>query len=75
MKYAVPAVLALFVFVALLSVSVVISRQRVQIERLVEDAAILDARLRRLEQELTDDPASESSPGAPIDDASPARDS
>jgi hypothetical protein len=39
-------VLVLFVFVASLSFSVVLSRQRQQIERLMEDVAILDARLR-----------------------------
>ena len=37
--------LGLFVFVALLFFSVVVSRQRVQIERLIEDVAILEARL------------------------------
>ena len=48
-----PAVLLLvliaFVFVACLYFSVVISRQRKQIERLVEDQAILAARQRELE--------------------------
>ena len=39
-------VLVLFVFVASLSFSVVLSRHRQQIERLMEDVAILDARLR-----------------------------
>jgi hypothetical protein len=38
--------LGLIVFVALLFFSMVVSRQRVQIERLIEDVAILDARLR-----------------------------
>jgi hypothetical protein len=38
--------LGVFVFLALLFFSVVISRQRVQIERLIEDTAILEARLR-----------------------------
>jgi hypothetical protein len=38
-----------FVFVASLSFSVVVSRQRQQIERLIEDAAILDARVRELD--------------------------
>jgi hypothetical protein len=41
-------VLILFVFVASLSFSVVISRQRQQIERLMEDVAILDAHVREL---------------------------
>ena len=40
-------VLILFTFGALLYFSVVISKQRQQIERLVEDVAILDAELRR----------------------------
>jgi hypothetical protein len=40
-------VLFFFVFVASLYFSVVISRQREQIERLVEDMAILSAELRR----------------------------
>lgn len=48
-----PAVLLLvliaFVFVASLYFSVVISRQRKQIERLVEDQAVLAARQRELE--------------------------
>lgn len=47
-----PALLLLllgaFVFVALLYFSVVASRQRVQIERLIEDSAILEARLREI---------------------------
>ena len=42
-------VLILFTFGALLYFSVVISKQRQQIERLVEDVAILDAELRRRE--------------------------
>ncbi|CAN5551817.1 N/A [soil metagenome] len=41
-------VLIFFVFVASLSFSVVISRQRQQIERLMEDVAILDAHVREL---------------------------
>ena len=48
--YYAPAVLILvlifFVFVASLSFSVVLSRHRQQIERLMEDVAILDAQLR-----------------------------
>jgi len=43
--------LAVFVFVALLFFSVVVSRQRVQIERLIEDIAILDARQREHNEE------------------------
>jgi hypothetical protein len=46
-------VLILFVFIASLSFSVIISRQRQQIERLIEDAALLDMRLR----EITDSAA------------------
>ena len=40
--------LAFFVFIALLFFSVVVSRQRVQIERLIEDVAILEASQRDL---------------------------
>lgn len=43
--------LGFFVFVALLFFSVVVSRQRVQIDRLIEDLAILDARIRENEGE------------------------
>ena len=43
-------VLIFFVFVASLSFSVVVSRQRQQIERLIEEAALLDARLRELNE-------------------------
>ena len=39
-------VLILFVFVVSLSFSVVVSRQRQQIERLIEDSALLEARMR-----------------------------
>jgi hypothetical protein len=39
-------VVILFVFVASVSFSVVVSRQRQQIERLIEDAALLEARVR-----------------------------
>jgi hypothetical protein len=38
--------LGVFVFVGLLFFSVVVSRQRVQIDRLIEDVAILEARQR-----------------------------
>jgi hypothetical protein len=41
-------VLIFFVFVASLSFSVVVSRQRQQIERLIEEAALLESRLREL---------------------------
>jgi hypothetical protein len=52
--------LLLFVFVASLYFSVVISRQRRQIERLVEDVAILAAEVREARQERDADP-----PGPP----------
>lgn len=41
--------LGVFVFVALLFFSVVVSRQRLQIDRLIEDVAILEAQLRELD--------------------------
>ena len=41
-------VLILFVFIASLSFSVVVSRQRQQIEQLVEETALLEARVREL---------------------------
>jgi len=41
--------LVFIVFVGLLVFSVVASRQRTQIERLIEDVAILEARIRDLE--------------------------
>ena len=41
-------VLILFVFLASVSFSVVVSKQRQQIERLIEDAALLDAEIRDL---------------------------
>jgi hypothetical protein len=44
-------VLGLFVFVASVSFSVVISRQRQQIETLIEDAALLEAQVRELREE------------------------
>jgi hypothetical protein len=43
-------VLGLFVFVASVSFSVVISRQRQQIESLIEDAALLEAQVRELRE-------------------------
>ena len=48
-------VLILFVFVALVIFSVVVSRQRQQIERLIEDTALLDARLRELDERVNPD--------------------
>lgn len=45
-------VLVFFVFVASLSFSVVVSRQRQQIERLIEETALLEARLRELNDPL-----------------------
>ncbi len=50
-------VLIVFVFVGLLYFSVTMSRQREQIERLIEDVAILEARLR--------DSAGGNAPGGP----------
>ena len=44
-------VVILFVFVASVSFSVVISRQRQQIDRLIEDTALLEARVRELEDD------------------------
>jgi hypothetical protein len=41
-------VLGLFVFIASLSFSVVVSRQRQQIERLIEDTALMDLQMREL---------------------------
>jgi hypothetical protein len=49
-------VLTVFVFVACLYFSVVVSRQRQQIERLAEEQAILAARQRELEQRTEDRP-------------------
>ena len=54
-------VVILFVFVASVLFSVVISRQRQQIERLIEDTALLDARLRELNEEPSE-PASDRHP-------------
>jgi len=48
--------LLLFVFVASLYFSVVISRQRRQIERMVEDLAILAAEVREVRQEQVQEP-------------------
>jgi hypothetical protein len=49
-------VLILFVFIASVSFSVVISRQRQQIERLIEDAALADERIRELQSAAADSP-------------------
>ena len=59
-------VLVLFVFVAALSFSVVVSRQRQQIERLIEDTALMDLQLRELrsaQESTADAAASASRPG------------
>jgi hypothetical protein len=53
-------VLIFFVFVASLYFSVVISSQRRQIERLVEEVALLDQRLREAERETECGPTPES---------------
>ena len=62
-------VLILFVFLASVSFSVVASRQRQQIERLIEDAALLEERVRETETRQrkatahhTDDVATAASP-------------
>ena len=57
-------VVIVFVFVAAVSFSVVISRQRQQIDRLIEDTALLDARLRELEGERKSD--GEATPGTDL---------
>lgn len=53
--------LGVFVFVALLCFSVIVSRQRLQIDRLIEDVAILEAHLRELRRECLDDGSEERS--------------
>ena len=58
--------LILFVFVASLYFSVVISRHRDQIERLVEELAILDARSRREPGGAADTSRRAAGPGASI---------
>lgn len=60
-------VLILFVFVGLLYFSVTISRQRQQIERLIEDVAILEARLRDADDRT---PRHETGSAAPLDPGS-----
>ena len=57
--------LILFVFLASLHFSVVISRQRQQIERLVEDIAILDAELREVRRSIAPVSPARVMPGAP----------
>jgi hypothetical protein len=54
-------VLILFVFLASVSFSVVVSRQRQQIERLIEDAALLEAEVRELAEKSSQKTASSSS--------------
>ena len=49
--------LILFVFLASVSFSVVVSRQRQQIERLIEDAALLEAEVREMRERQTQDDA------------------
>jgi len=53
--------LGVFVFVALLFFSVIISRQRLQIERLIEDQALLEARLKDVEANDADSLGDDSS--------------
>ena len=47
--------LVVFVFVGLLTFSVILSRQRRQIERLTEEAAVLGAEIRELRSERSSD--------------------
>ena len=49
-------VLILFVFLASVSFSVVVSRQRQQIEKLIEDAALLEAAVREAKGKAPGDP-------------------
>lgn len=53
-------VLIAFAFIASLYFSVITSRQRRQIERLVEDVAVLDAELRDLQRAPSREPGGES---------------
>jgi hypothetical protein len=46
-------VLILFVFLASVSFSVVVSQQRQQIEKLIEEAALMDAELRELKDKVS----------------------
>jgi hypothetical protein len=46
-------VLILFVFLASVSFSVLVSRQRQQIEKLIEEAALMDAELRDLKEKVS----------------------
>jgi hypothetical protein len=61
-------VLVLIVFVATLSFSVVVSRQRQQIDRLIEESAVLSAELRNLRQSAGLRTGAES-PGPIVEDA------
>jgi hypothetical protein len=61
--------LILMVFVALLCFSVIVSRQRRQIDRLIGETAILSAELRDLRKGSTDVPAGAESPGGVVTDA------
>lgn len=62
--------LILMVFVASLCFSVIVSRQRRQIERLIEETAILSAELRELRKNL-DDRATEAGTGGTLESRSP----
>jgi hypothetical protein len=64
--------LILFVFVASLYFSVVVSRQRQQIERLMEEIALLDAEVRELRDGAGAVPAAEVIAGAAHDRREPA---
>jgi hypothetical protein len=65
--------LILFVFMASLHFSIVISRQRQQIERLMEEVALLDADLRALERSARPVPPGEVVPGATSHSGEPSR--
>lgn len=54
--------LVFFVFIALLFFSIIASKHRRQIERLVEETAILDARLRELESRERPEERAETAP-------------
>ncbi len=64
-------VLTLFVFVGLLYISVTLSRQREQIERLIEQVAILEARLRDRERQappgVANEPRASEGATSPLD--------
>lgn len=64
--------LTFFVVIVSLYFSVVVSRQRTQIERLVEEVALLDAELRALQTSVRPVPADEVMPGPATESGHPA---